>query len=461
MFRILAVPAALAAGVAAGLAAPAFSPALRSAAEPLLARLGAATVAERQAGHDHGHRDHARHDHPGRDHADHDHADHEPAGHDHAAGREEGVVTLNASQIEAAGIRVVAARPGTLARSLAVPGIVVPDGERVARVAAKVIGTVAELRKRLGESVEAGEVVAVLDSREVAEAKNDYIAALVGQDLQETLFERDHALWDKKISAEQQFLRARTGLVEARLKVDLARQKLSALGVPESEVAALADNPVAAKPGPGEDEHTVGLRRAPRLGLQRYELRAPIGGQVIERRVDLGAPVNDEGQEKEIYTIADLSRVWVELAVPVADLGGIRPGQAVSLMRGDEPATPGRIVFVSPILDRETRAAKVVASVENPDLAWRPGAFASVRIALPGEPAPILVPKAALQTVEGETVVFVARAGGFAKRPVTLGRGDGQAVALVSGVAEGEEVAAENSFVLKAELGKAEAEHGH
>ncbi|WP_236960752.1 efflux RND transporter periplasmic adaptor subunit [Methylobacterium durans] len=341
------------------------------------------------------------------------------------------------------------------------PGIVVPDGERVARVAAKVVGTVAELRKRLGEPVEKGEVVAVLDSREVAEAKNDYIAALVGQELQETLFERDHALWDKKISAEQQFLRARTGLVEARLKVDLARQKLSALGVPDADVAALADNPVPGKPGPGEDEHTVGLRRAPRFGLQRYELRAPIGGQVIERRVDLGAPVNDEGQEKEIYTIADLSRVWVELAVPVSDLGGVAPGQAVSLGRAGEPGTPGRIVFVSPMLDRDTRAAKVVAALENPDLAWRPGAFANVRIALAGEAAPVLVPKAALQSVEGETVVFVARAGGFEKRPVTLGQSDGQAVSILSGVSAGESVAAENSFVLKAELGKAEAEHSH
>ncbi|MER2269281.1 efflux RND transporter periplasmic adaptor subunit [Methylobacterium oxalidis] len=487
MFRILAVPAALAAGVAAGALAPSLfptlAPAFRDAARPVLARLGAAptppraeaTAAGAQAGtdragadDDHGDKDHAGHDHAGHDHAGHDHAGHDHAGHKHEHGhkhgpeRAEGVVALTPAQIEASGIRVAEARPGTLRHALTVPGTVVPDGERVARVAAKVVGTVAELRKRLGESVEKGEVVAVLDSREVAEAKNDYIAALVGQELQETLFERDHALWDKKISAEQQFLRARTGLVEARLKVDLARQKLSALGVPDAEVAALGDNPLPGKPGPGEDEHTVGLRRAPRFGLQRYELRAPIAGQVIERRVDLGAPVNDEGQEKEIYTIADLSRVWVELAVPVADLAGVRPGQAVTLRRSaDEAGTPGRVVFASPMLDPQTRAAKVIAAVENPDLAWRPGAYASVRIALADDPAPVVVPRAALQTVEGETVVFVRRADGFEKRAVRLGPGDGDAVSVLSGVAAGESVAAENSFVLKAELGKAEAEHGH
>jgi cobalt-zinc-cadmium efflux system membrane fusion protein len=296
----------------------------------------------------------------------------------------------------------------------------------------------------------------------VADAKNDYIAALVGLDLQETLFARDHALWDKKISAEQQFLRARTSLVEAQLKVDLARQKLSALGVPDPEVAALAEKPAATTLVAGEDEHMVGLRRAPLQGLQRYNLRAPISGQIIERRVDLGAPVNDEGQEKEIYTIADLSRVWVELSVPVSDVGAIAEGQAVTLTRGDaEPPTPGRIVFVSPMLDVQTRAAKVIAAVENPRLAWRPGSFATVEVVVGTEPAAVRVPRDAIQTVDGESVVFVRTPDGFAKRAVRLGRGDRDAVAVESGLQPGEAVATKGSFILKAELGKAEAEHAH
>ncbi|GJE45396.1 efflux RND transporter periplasmic adaptor subunit [Methylobacterium soli] len=483
MLRFLALPAALAVGVMSGAFLLDLSSGLRSAAGSILAHVRPSSTVEpgpdiaqasqsRGEGTEKGHAhdgadpdDHphgsgqADHDHAGHDHAGQDLAGQDHAGHDH--GSAEGVITLTPQQIESAGIRVAPVSAGVLSRRLVVPGVVTPDAERVARVAAKVVGTVAELRKRLGESVRKGDVVAVIDSREVADAKNDYIAALVGLDLQEMLFARDHALWDRKISAEQQFLRARTSLVEAQLKVNLARQKLSALGVPEAEVAALAETPTT-KLAAGEDEHMAGLRRAPLDGLQRYNLRAPISGQIIERRVDLGAPVNDEGQEKEIYTIADLSQVWVELAVPVSDLGAIAEGQSVALTRsGSATATPGRIVFVSPMLDPQTRAAKVIAVIANPDLAWRPGSFATVEVAVGAEAARVRVPREAIQTVEGESVVFVRRPDGFAKRVVSLGQGDREAVAIVSGLMPGEVVAIAGSFILKAELGKAEAEHAH
>ncbi|GJE58111.1 efflux RND transporter periplasmic adaptor subunit [Methylobacterium trifolii] len=465
MFRYLAIPAALAAGVAAG----ALVPDLSGSARTWLAAAGvplpgqprpAAGKAPEAEGHDHDGHEHekpaGRTAQGGHDHAGHDHAHADGDEHDR-----EGRIFLDEDQIAAAGITVVPATEGVIARSVTVPGTVVPDADRVARVAAKVVGTVAELRKRLGDTVAKGEVVAVLDSREVADAKNDYIAARVGLDLQETLFERDHALWDKKISAEQQFLRARTSLIEAQLKADLARQKLSALGVPDAEAEKLGEKPPALKLVAGEDGHLAGLRRAPLVGLQRYELRAPIAGRVIERRVDVGAPVNDEGQEKEIYTIADLSRVWVELAVPVSDLGGIAQGQAVALARGAEPASRGSIVFVSPVLDPQTRSAKVIAAVENPDMAWRPGSFATVSVAVGKEPVRLRVARASLQTVEGATVVFVRTASGFEKRAVTLGRGDADQVEIVTGLEPGEGVAVANSFVLKAELGKSEAEHAH
>ncbi|MFD0935103.1 efflux RND transporter periplasmic adaptor subunit, partial [Methylobacterium trifolii] len=232
----------------------------------------AAGKAPEAEGHDHDGHEHekpaGRTAQGGHDHAGHDHAHADGDEHDR-----EGRIFLDEDQIAAAGITVVPATEGVIARSVTVPGTVVPDADRVARVAAKVVGTVAELRKRLGDTVAKGEVVAVLDSREVADAKNDYIAARVGLDLQETLFERDHALWDKKISAEQQFLRARTSLIEAQLKADLARQKLSALGVPDAEAEKLGEKPPALKLVAGEDGHLAGLRRAPLVGLQRYELR--------------------------------------------------------------------------------------------------------------------------------------------------------------------------------------------
>jgi cobalt-zinc-cadmium efflux system membrane fusion protein len=113
------------------------------------------------------------------------------------------------------------------------------------------------------------------------------------------------------------------------------------------------------------------------------------------------------------------------------------------------------------MLDPQTRAAKVIAAIENPDLGWRPGSFATVAVAVGAEPATVRVPREAVQTVDGKSVVFVREPGGFAKRAVSLGQGDREAVAIVSGLLPGEVVAIAGSFILKAELGKAEAEHAH
>ena len=134
------------------------------------------------------------------------------ASHGHAHGNGDhhgppGVLKLSAEQITKAKIELAPAGGGTSTRRINVPGTIAPDADRIGRVAAKVIGTVAELRKRLGDPVAKGEVIAVLESREVADAKSDYLAALVHFDLQKTLFERDQTLWERKIIAEQQFLR--------------------------------------------------------------------------------------------------------------------------------------------------------------------------------------------------------------------------------------------------------------
>lgn len=365
--------------------------------------------------------------------------------HGHGAEKEgpEGVVKMSPERLATAKIEIAPVDKGTLVRRLTVPGTIAPDSDRIARVAAKVVGTVAELNKRLGDVVAKGDVVAILESREVAEAKSDYLASLVNLDLQKTLFEREQSLWDKRISAEQQFLRARTTFTEAQLRLDLARQKLSALNVSDKEITALSRQTA---------------------GLQRYELRSPINGRVVERRVDLGAPVGGEGQEKEIYVIADLSTVWIELAVPPSDLTAVKEGQRVSIAsgsNGDTQRADGQIVFISPILNSETRQARVIASVDNKDLTWRPGSYVTAQVTVEEKPVDMRVPRTALQTIGGEQVVFVRTQDGFEKREVALGNGDEQAVEVVFGLDPGETVAITNSFVLKAELGKAEAEHAH
>lgn len=370
-----------------------------------------------------------------------DHADEEAEGEE---GQEEaeGAIHLSAAQIEAANVEVAVVQTGSLARRLSVPGIVTLNADRVARIPAKVVGTVAELRKRLGDEVAEGEVIAVLESREVAEAKSEYLAAMVNFDLQKTLFEREQSLWEKKITAEQQFLKARATFTEAQLQADLARQKLSALDIDEQEAVALREPSVTT--------------------LRQKEISSPIAGLVVERLVDLGSPVGGEGQAKELYVVADLSSVWVELTVPTSHIDGIREGQKVVIsVGGTDKRTDGKIIFISPTLDQETRSARVIAAIDNQELAWRPGSFVSAEIITEEEPVDLAVPQAALQRLEGSQVVFVRTPEGFEAREIKLGRSDAHMAEIVSGLEPGESIAVENSFILKAELGKGEAEHAH
>lgn len=370
-------------------------------------------------------------------------------GHGHAAGaeghaEEGGGIELAQDQIDSAGIATSAVGPGPIDRLITVPATLAADQDRLARVPARVSGTVAELRRRLGDQVAAGDLLAVIESREMAEAKADLLAAARQEILTQTTLERERRLWDRRVSAEQDFLRARAEADEARVRLDLSRQRLVALGLGETEVAALL------QAGAGASS-----------SLRRHEVRAPISGRVIARRAESGAAV---GPEAELFTIADLSQVWVELSVRPDDLIYVREGQEVNVTAptgGDVTAATGRIAFVSPVVDQETGAARVVAALPNGNGRWRPGSFAVAVISAAGSEADVIVPREAIQTMAGETVVFVRTAHGFDRREVVLGRGNERVAEVVFGLDPGDVVATTNSFVLKAQLARGEAGHAH
>jgi len=365
------------------------------------------------------------------------------AGEKPGAGEEkhdEATIKLSDRQVDAGKFAVSKVQGGMLSKRITVPGSIVPSGDHIARVAVRLLGTVAELRKRLGDAVQAGDVVAVIESREVADAKSEYLAARLVFDLQQTLFNRSTRLFEGKVLGENDFLRARTTFEDARVKIEIARQKLFALSLTAEQIEALPQQPVET--------------------LRRQELRAPIAGRVAERRVELGALVGREGQESELFVIINLSVVWADLAVSPSDLATIHEGQQITIAAGTggEPS-PATIMFVSPLLDKDTRAARVVASVDNAALKWRPGSFITAEIPTDEAPAAIVVPKTALQSLKGDTVVFVRTADGFEARKVSIGRQDARLAEVTSGLVAGEHIASANTFILKADLGKAEVEH--
>src|SRR5262249_16403561 len=180
-----------------------------------------------------------------------------------------------------AGSDRVGGEGGAVAGDLTVPGTVLPHADRIARVSVKLSGTVAELRKKLGDPVAKDEVLAILESREVADAKSEYLARKTSHDLQQTLFNRAKMLWEGKAATENDYLRARATAEDARIKMEVARQKLAALGLSEQQIAALPQQPFDSLP--------------------QQEIRAPMKGRVVERKVDLGTAVGRDNLETELF----------------------------------------------------------------------------------------------------------------------------------------------------------------
>jgi cobalt-zinc-cadmium efflux system membrane fusion protein len=346
------------------------------------------------------------------------------------------LIRLTEAQIQAARITTAEIKPGVIRRRVSIPASITPDPELVGHVAAKVAGTVAELRKKRGDSVAKGEVVAVLDSREVADAKSEYLAAVTNYDLQNTLFQRDKGLYGKQIIAEQLFLKSRAAFTEAKLRLDLSRQKLASLDLSDAEIAALPNQPISA--------------------LREKEIRSPVAGRVSERLVAIGQPVGGEGQAKEIYIVTDVSTVEADLAVPVSDMPFIKEKQRVTISTPEGREVTGTVVFVNAMLTQETRAGHVIAVFPNQDGALRPGSLLTAHVILGEQKVPAMAPRPAVQMVANESVVFVRNAEGFEKRVVETGTKDDENIQIKAGVKPGGLVAVDNSFVLKAELGKNE-----
>lgn len=193
--------------------------------------------------------------------------------------------------------------------------------------------------------------------------------------------------------------------------------------------------------------------------LTVYELRAPLGGTVIDRQVALGEHVSEQ---KPTFTIADLSNVWIDFSVYRRDLGRVRVGDTV-IVDAEDGGAPieTKISYVSAVGSSDTQSALARAVVSNTELRLRPGLFVTGRLLLTAKPVGIAIKTSALQTLENRTVVFVRSGEKFEARDVEIGDRDTEQAEIVFGLVEGDVYAAKNSFVIKAELSKGTASHEH
>src|SRR4030067_1059430 len=231
---------------------------------------------------------------------------------EHDEHEETKAIRLSEAEMKEFDIEVGTARPGNLMIHIGLPGEVAPNAVRLVHIVPPVSGVVREVRKTLGDRVRKGEVMAVLASRELADAKAAFLNAGERVALAEINFTREEDLWKKRISSEQEYLQAKQSLSEARIELRSAEQKLHALGF--------------------SDEYLAQLPGQPDVSYTRYEITAHFDGTVIEKHVSLGEATKEDAN---LFTVADLSSVWVNLSVYQKDTQFIRTGPPVVASAGD------------------------------------------------------------------------------------------------------------------------------
>lgn len=346
---------------------------------------------------------------------------------------------LSDSELEEFAIELAQAGPGMIQQTLDLAGEVVVEPERLYHIVPRVSGVVRQVYKQLGDSVKDGDLLATLSSRELADAKAQFVAADSLLKLAEANLQRERKLYQEKITAKRDYLAARQAQAELSIKRKAAKQRLLALDLSEQSIRSLLQS--------SEKDLTL------------YPLRAPAGGAIIGKHAAEGELLETNTRS---FTVADLSRVWVNLTVYQKDLPFIHPGQQVTInarygLADHETSVSGTISWLSPTLDEKTRSATARVVIDNPDGVWRPGLFVNAKVVIAEARADIVVPLTALQTLEGRTAVFIQQDdGSFEPQPVTLGRRNQHRAEVLRGLRAGQTYVSRNAFALKAQMQKGE-----
>ncbi len=343
-------------------------------------------------------------------------------------------IEMRDEALASTGVEIQTAGPATIRPTIQMPGIILFNHHNIVRVVPRAPGIIIEVPRHLGEQVEEGVVLAVVESQLLADLRSQYLAAQKRLVLANTNFQREKQLWEEKITAKQEYLTTQQLQSEAEITLELAAATLRALGEAPERVNQLKN-------------------------LTRYEIRSPISGLITTKEVARGQVVREDD---EIFTVVDTSTMYVDLTVYPNNLGAIKLGQqAIINSTASNLQGSGEITYISAMLDQQTRTAIARVTLNNPEGLWRDGMFVNGTLGAEEIEVPLAVRMDALQTLFDWTVVFGRYGDYFEARPLVLGHSDGEVAEVLDGLSVGEQYATGNSFAIKAELGKAGATHDH
>ncbi len=352
-----------------------------------------------------------------------------------AAGLEPGeslkVRTASPESVEKAGIRTATPKSSQVTPNIRVSGEARYNQNRLARITPLAAGVIRRVLVDVGAEVAPGDVLVEVASSEVAEAKRDYLVAIVDERLAALAHDREKQLLAKAISPEQRFQQAESEYERAKIVRVTARQRLANFGFTDEEI--------------GNIETTSS-------SSSLLMVRAPYAGTLVERTAVAGEAVKPGNT---LFTLADLSTMWVELAIPESDAGRVQKGLAVEARFQGLPGVEvnGELVWLHSRVDERTRLVKARAEVQNMDRRLRDGMFGEVRVILDDAVSTLRVPKEALQRIEQQPYVFVrAAADLFDLRRVVVGEQNGHTVEIVAGIGPDDAVVVDGTFTMKSEF---------
>lgn len=359
---------------------------------------------------------------------------------DHAGEKEgehkegEAELTLTTEEAERAGVKVEEVKAQALGETIVATATIQPDQDRLARVAARIEGRITSVPAKLGDKVRAGQTLATLDSVAVGEAHAALNQAQAELGIADNDFKRAQALIADEIIPRKDFLRAQAERDKAAAGVRAAADRLRLLG---------------------------GAPNARGNAVSAFAVSAPFAGTVIEKKATLGELATPS---EPMFSVADLSRVWIQAALPEAALAKIRIGANAKV---SVPAYPnetfnGKVGHIGASLDKETRTVAARIEVANADGRLKPEMFATATIEAVGEKRDaITLPDAAIVLMEGKPTVFVFEQGAYEMRLVEPGERIGGRTVLKSGLKAGDQVVTSGTYALKARKLKSQLGHGH
>lgn len=311
-------------------------------------------------------------------------------------------------------------------------GKILANENRLAHLSARVPGRIVAVYANLGDRVKEGTRLLLLDSPAFGEAQLEYRKARNALSVTGKALERAQALLDRGAIGAGEHQRREADYENARADLHEAEEKLHLLGMTEREIERLA------------------AKILPHAEVAQVSLRAPFRGDVIERNATIGEVIDPN---KTLFTVADLSTVWVRADFPEQQAGRLKTGLLVEVRVSAYPDTTfrGVITYVGAVIDPATRTIMARADVSNPDGRLRPEMFAEV-VLVTEERSGLGVPRAAVQQVGNRTMVFIVRSPlRFESREVRTGESSNDYVEVKAGVKEGDEVVTQGSYALKSE----------